>query len=119
VAVPCQVSEAHDATELRRVPGRDQVDADWLLGLLEARPLPAGAVAMGITALDLAIPIFTFVFGRARELGHAALVSAARLAPEFYGLAPNAALTLHRAVIEVVHELGHVGGLRHCAMRPA
>jgi len=114
VAVPCQVRQTPSQTELRRVPGRDQVDADWLLGLLEARPLPAGAVAMGITALDLAIPIFTFVFGRARESGHAALVSAARLAPEFYGLAPDAALTRHRTVLEVLHELAHVGGLRHC-----
>lgn len=40
----------------------------------------------GVNALDLAIPIFTFVFGRARSPGQAAFVSTARLDPIFYGL---------------------------------
>ena len=41
---------------------------------------------LGLTEQDLAIPIFTFVFGRARSGGWAAVVSLARLDPTFYGL---------------------------------
>lgn len=113
VGLPCRVADHSLAADLPRIPGRDQVDADRLLAGLEARPLGSGVV-VGITALDVAIPIFTFVFGRARESGHAALVSLARLAPEFYGLPQDHELMKQRAVAEVLHELGHVTGLRHC-----
>ena len=45
---------------------------------------------VGVTSLDVGLPIFTFVFGRARQGGSAAVVSLARLEPAFYGLAPDA-----------------------------
>ena len=69
---------------------------------------------VGMTMRDLGIKIFTFVFGRARRNGYAALVSMARLHPEFYGLPPDPELTARRSVAEIVHELGHVVGLDHC-----
>lgn len=98
----------------RTVPGRRQLDADHLLARLETagtqqRPLVA------LTADDLALPIFTFVFGRARLGGTAALVSLARLHPEFYGMPADERLLVRRTVAEVLHELGHVAGLEHCA----
>jgi archaemetzincin len=74
----------------------------------------AGVVVVGIAAVDVAIPIFTFVFGRARQGGRACLVSLARLEPAFYGLPPDSGLLTERAVAEVLHELGHVAGLGHC-----
>jgi archaemetzincin len=98
---------------LLRLAGRGQVDADALLARLEAEA-PAGSVLVGLTSQDLAIPIFTFVMGRARQGGQAALVSLARLDPAFYGLPPDPDLLAARAVVEVRHELGHVAGRSHC-----
>ena len=69
---------------------------------------------LGVTSFDLFIPILTFVFGLAHLEAGAALVSLHRLAPEFYGLAPDPDRLLQRLEKEVFHELGHTHGLRHC-----
>jgi archaemetzincin len=97
-----------------RIAGRDQLDADDLLARLESEPARPGTVIVGVTALDIAIPIFTFVFGRARTPGRAAVVSTARLEPSFYGLPPDPERALQRTLDEIRHELGHLVGLRHC-----
>jgi archaemetzincin len=70
---------------------------------------------VGLTALDLAIPIFTFAFGRARKNGRAAVVSLSRLDPVFYGLPADGERLAERATAEILHELGHVAGLVHCS----
>jgi archaemetzincin len=114
LAVPCRLVEAPPDLELATVPGRDQVDADHLLGRLEAIESLPGRALVGLTGKDLAIPILTFVFGRARVGGHAAVVSLARLRPERYGQPPDPALTARRTTAEILHELGHVAGLVHC-----
>jgi archaemetzincin len=116
VAASCRFEPFADAGELPRIPGRDQIDADRLLARLEDEPIEPGAVRVGLVGLDIAIPIFTFVFGRARSGGHAAVVSTARLDPAFYGLPSDAALMARRTVDEVLHELGHVAGLPHCVL---
>jgi len=67
-----------------------------------------------ITDFDLYVPVLTFVFGEAQLNGKAAIVSAHRLYPEFYGLPPNEDLFLARLIKEINHELGHTYGLRHC-----
>jgi len=69
---------------------------------------------LGITQLDLYIPILTFVFGEAQLGGTAALVSFHRLQQEFYGLPPDRDLLANRLLIEAVHELGHTLRLTHC-----
>jgi archaemetzincin len=114
VAAPCAVHPDRLAGPWPFVEGRAQVDADRLLLRLESMPAARGVVWVGLTALDLAVPIFTFVFGRARRLGRAALVSTARLDGGFYGTPEAPEATLRRAVDEVRHELGHVAGLLHC-----
>jgi archaemetzincin len=116
IEAPCRVAKRPPPGRLLRwLPDRaDQADADFLLAALEKMPGAEGTVRVGVTGADLAIPIFTFVFGRARHHGSAAVVSVARLRPEFYGLPPDPGLLLSRAVDEVRHELGHVGGLKHC-----
>jgi len=93
--------------------GRDQVDADQLLASLDAEVVP-GTALVGVTALDMAIPIFTFVFGRARVGGRTAVVSLARIDPAYYGLPASQETLLLRGEAEVLHELGHVAGLIHC-----
>jgi archaemetzincin len=69
---------------------------------------------LGIVAVDLYIPILTFVFGEAQMGGPCAVVSAHRLRPEFYGLPPNPELFRQRVIKEAVHELGHTLRLTHC-----
>jgi len=69
---------------------------------------------LGVTSLDLYIPILTFVFGEAQMGGPCALVSTYRLRQEFYGLPPDPKLLQQRLLKESVHELGHTLELRHC-----
>jgi len=118
VPVPCRIRGAFLEAERQRLPGRAQADADRLLASLEAGAADPGAAVVGVTDLDLGIPVFTFVFGRARASGHAAVVSVARLDPAFYGLPPRGEVRLQRTVLEILHELGHVAGLRHCRNHP-
>jgi archaemetzincin len=68
---------------------------------------------LGVTDVDLFTPGLNFVFGQARS-GGPALMSLARLRPEFWGEAPDAGRLLERATKEAVHELGHTYGLGHC-----
>jgi archaemetzincin len=96
------------------LPGRAQADADRLLAALERLPREGGTVTAGVTSLDIGSPIFTHHFGRARHGGRALVVSLARLTPLAYGLPDDRDLTLRRASLELLHELGHVRGLGHC-----
>ncbi len=82
---------------------------EWLLeqGPAEARKL------LGVTDMDLFIPILTFVFGEAQLGGRASVVSAARLAPA--GLVrDDDRLLAARLAKEAAHEVGHSFGLVHC-----
>lgn len=71
-------------------------------------------LVVGITALDLFVPILTFVFGEAQLGGQCAVVSYHRLMQPFYGLPDDPRLTKERLVKETVHEIGHTLGLTHC-----
>ena len=108
-----RLSPRWSETDLPLLPQRRQVDADALLARLEAHA-SEHAVLVGVTEHDLGIPLFTFVLGRGRQGGRAALVSLARLDPRFYGLPPDQGLVIRRAAVEALHELGHVAGLAHC-----
>ena len=105
------------ALGVRRIPGRDQLDAGALLEALESRAQAQPRLLVGVTGEDVAVPVFTFVFGVARQGGAACLVSIARTDPAFYGLPADAALRDSRAVCEILHELGHLATLEHCSDR--
>ena len=70
---------------------------------------------LGVTDVDLAIPMLSFLFGQAQFDGPVAVVSLCRLHQEFYGLPRRRRLLRERTVKEVLHELGHTFGLVHCA----
>ena len=70
---------------------------------------------LGVTDVDLAIPMLTFLFGQAQFDGPIAVVSLCRLHQEFYGLPEQEDLLRERTVKEVLHELGHTFGLAHCS----
>lgn len=69
---------------------------------------------LGVTALDLYIPILTFVFGEAQMGGSCAVVSTHRLRQEFYGLPSDRNMLHQRLLKEAVHEIGHTLNLSHC-----
>lgn len=69
---------------------------------------------LGLTEVDLFIPILTFVFGEALLERSSAVVSLHRLRLRFYGLPEDEERLLHRSQTEAVHELGHTFGLIHC-----
>lgn len=92
---------------------RNQYHSTSILHLLDAQRRDGDAV-LGITEVDLTIPILTFVFGEALLARDVALVSAHRLRQPFYGLPHDPELLLRRAEKECLHELGHAAGLLHC-----
>lgn len=104
---PLDISFSYD--ELRR-----QAWSTPVLVRLAERPHAPGSAVVGVTSLDLFVPVFTFIFGEAQMAGQAAIISTCRLRDEFYGLPPNPAWLVERLVKELLHELGHTQGLRHC-----
>jgi archaemetzincin len=96
------------------VPSRRQHHATLVLAALLRHRADAAAKILGIVAVDLFIPVLTFVFGQAQFGGPSAVVSTHRLRPEYYGLPSDEGLLVGRAIKECVHELGHAFGLAHC-----
>ena len=104
-SLPC--SEAFDA-------GRNQYYSTPILQSLDRFASDADSRVLGVTAVDLYVPVLTFVFGEAQLHGRCALVSCHRLRDEFYGLPSRPDLLEQRLLKEGAHELGHTFGLRHC-----
>ncbi len=87
---------------------RRQYDAVKILKTLAADP--AGApLKLGLTSLDLCIPILTYVYGESQLGGKAAVVSISRLIHPY-----SREQTYIRIAKICVHEVGHVFGLEHC-----
>ena len=89
---------------------RRQHSSRVILAWLASRAPADGAKLLGVTDVDLFVPVLTFVFGEAQLGGPVAVVSIARL---MEGLRPD--LLGDRLVKEAVHEMGHTFGLVHCA----
>jgi len=95
-------------------PERQQYHSSEILQRMQALTRPPGYHMLGVTGVDLYIPILKYVFGEAQLGGPCALVSFHRLRQEFYGLAADGALLTERLGKEAMHELGHTLDLRHC-----
>jgi archaemetzincin len=93
-------------------PVRNQYHATAILRQLNGSA--NGERLLGVTGVDLYVPIFTFVFGEAQLAGHCALTSIHRLREDYYGLPTDRELTASRLLKTALHELGHTYGLRHC-----
>jgi archaemetzincin len=93
---------------------RNQFNSTSIIAaLLERYPAHQGKI-IGITTVDLFVPVLTYVFGEAQLDGKVAVLSSFRLREELFGLDPNPELEHNRLVKEAVHELGHTFGLIHC-----
>jgi len=128
VELPLKVVAAHVAGYLKLTakilpplphPGhafsenRLQYDAGAILRELENRNFGECRKIIAVLNLDLFIPIFTHVYGEARQNGKIALVSTFRLAEKKDGQPPPP-LLLERTAKVALHELGHLFDLEHC-----
>ena len=113
-AAECKVAPAALDPEPSFHAARGQYHSTDFLARLDRQREPACWRLLGVTALDLYIPILTFVFGEAQMNGGCAVVSSYRLRQEFYGLPGDPELVADRLLKECVHELGHTLGLTHC-----
>jgi archaemetzincin len=122
--VPCEVLGRSLNPAFALHGERQQYHSSDILEHMQSYLDPNSWRVLGIAAIDLYIPILTFVFGEAQMGGPCALVSAHRLRQEFYGLPENGTLLRERLLKEAVHEIGHTLDLTHCgdyrcAMAPA
>ncbi len=93
---------------------RQQYHSSEILAAMQRYVTPGTWRLLGVTPLDLYIPILTFVFGEAQLGGTSAIVSYRRLQQEFYGLPKDVDLLANRLLVESVHEMGHTLRLTHC-----
>jgi archaemetzincin len=95
-------------------PVRNQFNSTWILSQLLDRAPEEDCKILGVTSVDLFVPVLTFVFGEAQLRGKAAVVSSYRLRDELYGLPANPEKLKERLEKEAIHELAHTFGLVHC-----
>lgn len=91
-------------------PRRLQYDAGVVLNWLEAVPFSGIDKVVGVVSVDLFVPIFTHVFGEARQGGSAALVSLFQLGSPSL----EAPRVMERTAKVALHELCHLFSLAHC-----
>jgi archaemetzincin len=112
--VPCKVVPVRLDPEFAFHGERQQYHSSEILHRMQSFLTPDSWRILGIGAVDLYIPILTFVFGEAQMGGPCAVLSTHRLRQEFYGLPADPQLFRQRVIKEAVHELGHTLNLTHC-----
>ena len=95
-------------------PIRNQYNSTWILSQLLKEVTEESCKILGVTNLDLFVPVLTYVFGEAQLEGKAAVVSSFRLRDELYGLPKSPEKLKERLEKEAIHELGHTFSLIHC-----
>lgn len=97
---------------------RKQYNAEVILEELsktsEAKFIDKNIPTFLITNHDIYYERLNFVFGLEDPSKSSAIVSIARLRPEFYDEKADANVLKERTVKEVIHEMGHYLGLEHC-----
>jgi archaemetzincin len=123
--VRCQVERIFDRpTNLRVAHGppeealdrkRGQYSSTKILRWIVTTLASGSNKVLGITDVDLFIPVLTYVFGEAQVRGAAAVVSLARLRVTYNQRPAPPPLMEARLLKECLHELGHTFGLVHCS----
>ena len=113
--VACSIQPDGLEPEFAFNPLRRQYHSTEILKKILQKPAGEASKVLGVTEMDLYIPVLTFVFGEAQLADGGAVVSTHRLRQEFYGLPNDPELLRLRLLKESLHELGHTYGLRHCS----
>lgn len=93
---------------------RLQYNVAAILKELEPMPFKGVSKVVGVLSVDLFVPLFTHVFGEARQGGKVALVSLFRLRQGLPENAPPSSEVLERTAKVALHELCHLYNLHHC-----
>ena len=97
---------------------RKQYNAEVVMNMLantsEVKFIDKSIPTLLLTEHDLYYSGLNFIFGLEDPTKSCAIVTLARLKPEFYDQTPSRGLLEERTVKEVIHELGHYVGLDHC-----
>jgi archaemetzincin len=112
--VPCEIVPGRMDPAFAFHRERRQYHSSEILHAMQDIVTPHTWRVLGVAAVDLYIPILTFVFGEAQMGGPCAVVSLNRLRQEFYGLPADRNLLTHRLKKEALHEVGHTLELMHC-----
>jgi archaemetzincin len=112
--IPCELVNGALSPEFAFHPERRQYHSSEILARMQSYVGANCWRLLGVTGVDLYIPILTFVFGEAQLGGRCGVVSIHRLRQEFYGLPQDPKLLRERLLKEAVHELGHTLELTHC-----
>lgn len=107
------ISEHIDLSEFYD-PARRQYNGTLILEKIDNNFSEGSSKTVGLFAVDLFIPILTFIFGQAYLNGRTGIASYYRLSNERYGVTRNDEIMYQRFRKEVIHELGHLFGLVHC-----
>lgn len=93
---------------------RRQYRADLLIEEVD-RKIKSQNKIIGVCDNDLFLPVFTHLYGFAPLNGDSGIVSISRLKSfGINGRKVDLNLTAERGVKEIIHELGHLIGLKHC-----
>jgi len=112
--VPCQIVGPRLDPQFAFHPERQQFHSTEIIQGMQRHAEDGAWRVLGVTGVDLYIPILTFVFGEAQMGGPCSVVSFHRLMQEFYGLPGDIDLMIQRLIKEAVHEVGHTLDLTHC-----
>jgi archaemetzincin len=112
--VPCEIASGRMDPAFAFHRERQQYHSTEILNAMQDIVTPNSWRVLGIAAVDLYIPILTFVFGEAQMGGPCAVVSLHRLRQEFYGLPEDDEVLRQRLLKEALHEVGHTLDLTHC-----
>jgi|SRR5579863_2328845 len=114
IGTPCRILPARLDPEFAFHSERQQYHSSEILRHMQSFATDESCRVLGVAAVDLYIPILTYVFGEAQMGGPCAVLSTHRLRQEFYGLPGDPEVLLQRTIKEAIHEIGHTLNLTHC-----